>query len=155
MMGNSTDAFAVWHGVTRLGALVVPVSTRLTDAEVAYIVGDSGAALVVHDGSAVAGRAAAKAGVPTLDVSTPAVSADLAAGRAEAPVEDFLGTPVVAMTYTSGTTGRPKGIARIGPRPGPRDTAEPLRHLLGLRARRRPPDVRTDVPHRAQRVRPR
>ena len=55
MMGNSTEAFAVWHGVTRLGALVVPVSTRLTEAEVAYIVEDCGRrASLVHDGSPVA-----------------------------------------------------------------------------------------------------
>jgi long-chain acyl-CoA synthetase len=117
MMGNSTDAFAVWHGVTRLGALVVPVSTRLTDNEVAYIVEDSGAVLLVHDGSAPAERAAAVTGVPTLDMSSPATAATLAPGRVDPPTEDFLGTPVIAMTYTSGTTGRPKGIARVAPAP--------------------------------------
>jgi long-chain acyl-CoA synthetase len=115
MMGNSTDGFAVWHGITRLGALVVPVSTRLTQSEVAYIVEDCGAALVVHDGSPVAVAAAAQAGVPDLDVTSPALARSLAAGRADPPGEEFLGTPVVAMTYTSGTTGRPKGIARPAP----------------------------------------
>ncbi len=121
MMGNSTDAFAVWHGVTRLGALVVPVSTRLTESEVAYIVEDSGARLLAHDGSPVAAAAAARAGVPAAPVHEPELAAALARGRAEAPTEDFLGTPVVAMTYTSGTTGRPKGIARPSPAPA-RDT---------------------------------
>ncbi len=121
MVGNSTEAFAVWHGATRLGALVVPVSTRLTEGEVAYIVEDSGAAVLVHDGSPVARRAAARAGAAELDVAGPELSKALAEGRADPPTEDFLGTPVVAMTYTSGTTGRPKGIARAAPLPA-RDT---------------------------------
>jgi long-chain acyl-CoA synthetase len=117
MLGNSVEAFAAWHGVTRLGALVVPISTRLTVNEVAYIVEDSGAALVVHDGSPVAKAAAAQAGVPGLDVTGPPLSESQSEGRAHPPTEEFLGTPVVAMTYTSGTTGRPKGIARPAPAP--------------------------------------
>ena len=72
MTGNSTDAFAVWHGATRLGALVVPVSTRLTEAEVAYIVAGlrrrAGRPRRVGRGR----RAAARAGVPALDISAPA-----------------------------------------------------------------------------------
>ncbi len=121
MMGNSTDTFAVWHGVTRLGALVVPVSTRLTESEVAYIVEDSGARLLVHDGAPGAAAAAARAGVPEAPVHEPALAEALDRGRADAPTAEFLGTPVVAMTYTSGTTGRPKGIARPAPVPA-RDT---------------------------------
>ncbi|MGD0379224.1 MAG: AMP-binding protein [Acidimicrobiales bacterium] len=121
MTGNSTDAFAVWHGVTRLGALVVPISTRLTEREVAYIVEDCGASLLVHDGSPVAVAAAASAGVPEISVNEPALAKAIAAGRADPPTGEFLGTPVVAMTYTSGTTGRPKGIARPAPAPA-RDT---------------------------------
>jgi long-chain acyl-CoA synthetase len=115
MLGNSTDAFALWHGVTRLGALVVPISTRLTEGEVAYIVEDSGAGLLVHDGPPVARAAAARAGVPDLDLSDPVLAASLLEGVADAPNDAYLGTPVVAMTYTSGTTGRPKGIEREAP----------------------------------------
>jgi long-chain acyl-CoA synthetase len=132
MTGNSTDAFAAWHGVTRLGALVVPVSTRLTEAEVAYIVADSGAVSLVHDGSVVAEAAAAGVGARALDLGTPAMAEFLAAGRDRAPVEDFLGTPVVAMTYTSGTTGRPKGIARPAPAPARETPPNPFATFWGF-----------------------
>jgi long-chain acyl-CoA synthetase len=132
MMGNSTDGFAVWHGVTRLGALVVPISTRLTEREVAYIVADCGASLVVHDGSPVATAAAAAAGVAEISVTGPDVAADIAAGRADPPTEEFLGTPVVAMTYTSGTTGRPKGIARPAPAPARETPPNPFASFWGF-----------------------
>ena len=92
------------------GGLVVPVSTRLTSGEVAYLVADSGASAVVHDGSPVAEAAAAQAGAPALHID-----AVVAHPRDDPPTEDYLGTPVVAMTYTSGTTGRPKGITRAAP----------------------------------------
>jgi len=132
MMGNSTDGFAVWHGATRLGALVVPISTRLTDSEVAYIVEDCGAAVLVHDGSDVAERAAGNAGVASLDVQSPELALSLSSGRAEAPTGEFLGTPVVAMTYTSGTTGRPKGIARPAPAPARETPPSPFATFWGF-----------------------
>ena len=115
MLGNSLETFAVWCAVARLGALVVPVSTRLTAPEIAYLIEDSASALFVHDGTP-----------PSADVEiADGVSAylvhdidwdDVAAKPAARPVrDDFLGTPVSTMTYTSGTTGRPKGIARPAP----------------------------------------
>jgi len=119
-MANSVEGFAVWHGVARLGALVVPVSTRLTEHEVAYIVEDSGARVLVHDASPLCEAAATRAGVAALDATAPA----LAAGSADPPTGDFVGTPVTAMIYTSGTTGRPKGIARSAP-PAPARTTPP------------------------------
>jgi long-chain acyl-CoA synthetase len=120
---NGVDVLAAWHGVTRLGALVVPVNTRLTAAEVAYLVSDSGARAVVHEGPGSAAAAAAESeGVPALAVGAEAAVPE--SDRSAPPRPEYLETPVVAMTYTSGTTGRPKGIARSEP-PPPATTAPP------------------------------
>lgn len=115
MLGNSLETFAVWCAVARLGALVVPVSTRLTAPEVRYLIEDSGAALFVHDGTPPSADVEPSAGVAVYQVGTIDWAGVEAAPSARPVREDFLGTPVTTMTYTSGTTGRPKGIARPAP----------------------------------------
>jgi len=128
MLGNGPEAFAVWYAAARRGALVVPVSTRLTAPEATYIVGDSGAAVVVHDGSPAALAAAGHAGVADLGVDDPR----LADGMDDPPDDEYRGTPVTTMSYTSGTTGRPKGIARPAPRPTRTAAPNPFAEFWGL-----------------------
>jgi long-chain acyl-CoA synthetase len=129
VLGNGVEAFAAWYGIARLGASVVPVSTRLTAPEAAYIVGDSGAVAVIHDGSPAARAAAADAGAVPLAVG----DLPLAAGADDAPRADYLGAPVTTMSYTSGTTGRPKGISRPAPAPAPTAPPNPFAAFWGLR----------------------
>jgi len=130
-MRNCAELFMVWNGCARLGALVVPVSYRLTAPEVAYIVGDSGAVVYLHDDQ----------DQTTVPPSTGALRAALTvndeslwAGPPVLPREEFRGTPVMLMPYTSGTTGRPKGIRREPPTPSREAPAWPVSEFWGFRS---------------------
>jgi long-chain acyl-CoA synthetase len=130
MLGNRPEVFAAWVGAGRLGALVVPVSYRFTAPEVAYILEDSQAAAFVYEDEAVGGPAVE--GIGTLRASA---NVDDPAWRqlpAQPASREFLGSPIIFMNYTSGTTGKPKGIARALPLPADEDMApQPFTELWG------------------------
>ena len=130
MMQNRPEIFAVWNGAARVGALVVPMSYRSLTSEVAYLVADSGATALVHDDSDVVGPA-----LPELTGLLGAWHVDdetLWAGPATPSNADFLGTAVVPMNYTSGTTGRPKGIQRAAPQAAREYPPNPLAAFWGF-----------------------
>jgi acyl-CoA synthetase (AMP-forming)/AMP-acid ligase II len=103
------------YGVPLAGAVLVALNTRLTAEELALIVEHAGARLLVHDQdlAAIAGR--------VRDLCSGDLSL-LAAGGSPDEYEARLSraTPLVvpvtderaliALNYTSGTTGRPKGV---------------------------------------------
>ena len=114
---NSTEALALFFAAMETGLYVVPVNWHLTAAEVAYILGDSGAgAFVAHERfAAVAADAAEQAGIdPGARFAVgevPGFSPLAALGVAGEgrPDPRTAGAPMV---YTSGTSGRPKGVRR-------------------------------------------
>jgi long-chain acyl-CoA synthetase len=118
MLPNGIDMLAVHFAAMQTGLYTVAVNWHLVGPEVAYILGDSGAkAFVAHERFAeVATSAAEEAGLPEKarfavgDVpgfrSLAELGAEEPAGR---PDLRTLGAP---MLYTSGTTGRPKGVRR-------------------------------------------
>jgi long-chain acyl-CoA synthetase len=117
MLPNRSAALALFFAAMETGLYVVPVNWHLAAAEVAYILSDSGAAAFVADErfAAVAAAAADQADIPpAARFAAGAVPGftplpDLGAGTSGRPGERTAGAPMV---YTSGTSGRPKGVRR-------------------------------------------
>ncbi|MDY7102566.1 MAG: long-chain fatty acid--CoA ligase [Actinomycetota bacterium] len=107
---NDPALYDVLFAATSLGAVFVPLNWRLATPELAYIVGDCGAGLLVHAADHAGPAAELAAGRDGLRA---AGLDELAAAAAEAPGrrrDEVIGLDEpAAIIYTSGTTGRPKG----------------------------------------------
>jgi fatty-acyl-CoA synthase len=115
---NSPDFLQVMFGAVRLGAVFVPINTRLAPPEVAHVLTDCGARVLIHDPE-FAERVAAAIGTgpPPRVIVTGGGTADrpgltrllnTTAADASTAVAVSLDDPA-AIIYTSGTTGRAKG----------------------------------------------
>ncbi|HEX2647631.1 MAG TPA: AMP-binding protein [Candidatus Dormibacteraeota bacterium] len=120
MTFNSIEGFELTNGMRRTGLIVVPVNYRLRGPEIAYVLNDSGAT------AAVAGPDH----VGVMDAARPDVKGDvrfIARGESvppgwlsyaellDAAAETFESNQEgvgASMSYTSGTTGYPKGAWR-------------------------------------------
>ncbi|MBC9227500.1 long-chain-fatty-acid--CoA ligase [Aeromicrobium sp. 636] len=114
---NSTTFFEVLHGAAKVGAIAMPVNFRLAQPEIVYIVEDARPRVaVLGPGMEVHAEAiAAVDGVERVVTVAPHPGfAGLDGWRAAHPPRDpgYARDPedTAVMFYTSGTTGRPKGI---------------------------------------------
>jgi long-chain acyl-CoA synthetase len=102
---NGIDWCVAFYGIQLAGCAAVPVNMKLTGPEVEHVVNDSAAAAVIAPG-----------GLP--------------AGRAVFAVDDLGHDDLAAVFYTSGTTGRPKGV--ITSHGNFLANAETTRRVLGI-----------------------
>jgi long-chain acyl-CoA synthetase len=115
LLPNSSAALAVYFAAMQTGLYVVPVNWHLVAAEVAYILEDCGAkAFIAHERFAATATEAASAAPAAARLAVGSIPgfrplAELGAAGSGRPVERTLGAPMV---YTSGTSGRPKGVRR-------------------------------------------
>jgi long-chain acyl-CoA synthetase len=123
MSYNSVEGFEISNGLRRMGMVVVPINYRLRGPEIAYVLNDSGARVVVAGPEHVDAVAAALANVTgelrLLAFGERAIPngwssyATLMDGAPRTPLAGTVGDGLAAsMIYTSGTTGNPKGAWR-------------------------------------------
>jgi acyl-CoA synthetase (AMP-forming)/AMP-acid ligase II len=117
MMENHPIYYEVLWAAQRCGLRYTAISSRLTAGEVAYIVQDSDARAFVASramADVVVEAAPKLPGVTLLMVDEPvAPFGSFEEARASFPAEPVADeTPGGAMLYSSGTTGRPKGVKR-------------------------------------------
>jgi fatty-acyl-CoA synthase len=110
---NTTDTLEVQFACGRLGAVFVPLNTRLTVPELQFIVGDSSPKVMVHDAdlAETALAVARLCNVSSTLLLGPGRSYEAAIGAAKPldSIEEVTLDDISTIMYTSGTTGQPKG----------------------------------------------
>lgn len=123
VLRNRLEHVIAYWALQKLGAVAVPSNFRLAANELRYVLGDSGARLALFEDSTSGPLLEAARGTATrlVFVGEPsrAASADvlmfddlLTAGNAVVPAAPPSENDLSLILYTSGTTGRPKGVPR-------------------------------------------
>ena len=109
LMKNSAAFLDIAFATSHIGAIFLPINFRLSADEVAYIVGNSGARILIVDDE-LAASAAGPAPIVLVDEAAQADTTRLAPDATPAPMRHRSPTDLTRLMYTSGTTDRPKGV---------------------------------------------
>jgi long-chain acyl-CoA synthetase len=117
---NSPEFFEIAWAAQRVGAIFTPMSTKLTADDVQYIVEDSGARVFILSAACEASRHSKNAFSPTVKLLSVGGDIDGCADwkqlRQSMPTNAIASpSPGGEMMYSSGTTGRPKGVRKSLP----------------------------------------
>src|SRR5262249_43082755 len=117
---NSLDLFLLWLAAAKTGTVAVPVDPRSTAAELRYVAEHSEARLAVTESRSADLARAACDGCPRMErvgvssLAGPIHACDLGreikAQSAAKPNVTIGPLDIAGMLYTSGTTGKPKGV---------------------------------------------
>ena len=118
LLENRIEYYTLIWGSQRAGTMLVPISTRLTAPEIAYIIRDAEAKLLITSTAFAEVLAGVRAELPDLkiliaDGEGAENFGDALAAQPGDPIPDQSAGAV--MLYSSGTTGRPKGIRPAPP----------------------------------------
>lgn len=115
--GNSIDTLVVAWGIHYAGCYYTPIGTSLTSEEMGYIIDDCGATVVIADEPVATTITASMVFAPAVEhwwfigADTPRGFANLDQVMSEAdPIPSATRAEGREMLYSSGTTGRPKGV---------------------------------------------
>lgn len=105
VMRDTPEFAAAWLGAVHAGAIAVALNSKLSESDYQHILADSGAKLAIVEEEFAAAHAVFK----TISIGLPAWRERVENAQATRPFEAAPDAPALCL-YSSGTTGRPKGI---------------------------------------------
>lgn len=114
-MDNCFEYVTAYYALACLSAVSVPLNTGLKEEQLLDLAEHAQSSLLLHRGYNATLRASkdrfATIGVKLRDLAEPAFSS---APLNENVIRQYRGTEIASIVYTSGTTGRPKGVMLSG-----------------------------------------